>query len=121
MTETFVHIDGMRMHAYHGVLPQERRVGNDYELWLKVGYPWLAACRTDDVADTLSYAELAELVKRQMAVPSNLLEHVAGRIVEDIKVSFPKVTSIELRLTKVAPPMACDCRGAGVSLRVYGL
>lgn len=114
--ETFVRIDGMRMHAFHGVLPQERSVGNDYELWLKVGYPWHDACKTDDVADTLNYAELSELVKRQMAIPSNLLEHVAGRIVEDIRATFPKVTSIELRLMKIAPPMACDCLGAGVEV-----
>lgn len=106
------------MHAYHGVLPQERTVGNDYLINIKVGYPWIRATQTDDVTDTLSYATLAELVKREMLVPSNLVEHVAGRIVEAVKAEFPAATYVRLRLTKIAPPMSADCDGAGVEIEL---
>lgn len=115
-TGTFVHIDGLRVHAYHGVLEQERVVGNDYLINIKVGYPWLKAAETDNVCDTLNYAVLAQIVKEQMAVPSGLLEHAAGRIAGRIREKFPECTSIDLRITKAAPPMACDCEGAGVRL-----
>lgn len=106
------------MHAFHGVMPQERTVGNDYVINIKVGYPWIGATQTDNVTDTLSYATLAELVKREMLVPSNLVEHVAGRIVEAVKAEFPAATSIHLRITKVAPPMSADCDGAGVEINL---
>ncbi|NPD81079.1 dihydroneopterin aldolase [Prevotella sp. PINT] len=115
-TETYIHIDNLRMHAFHGVLEQERRVGNDYLINIKVGYPWLHAVATDDVEDTLNYAALAGIVKEQMNIPSALLEHVAGRITARIQEMFPKCTSIDLRITKVAPPMQCDCDGAGVHI-----
>lgn len=113
---TYVHIDGMRLHSYHGVLEQERSVGNEYLINIKVGYPWMQATATDDVCDTLNYASLAEIVKEQMAIPSALLEHVAGRIAGRIREMFPQCTSIDLHITKVAPPMECNCDGAGVRL-----
>ena len=53
-----------------------------------------------------------------MAVPSKLLEHVAGRIVSAINEHFPAVTSIDLTLNKVNPPMGADSMGAGVELHV---
>ncbi|MCM1079746.1 MAG: dihydroneopterin aldolase [Bacteroidales bacterium] len=115
-TSSYIYVEGLRVHAYHGVLEQERRVGNDYLINIKVEYPWLQAAKTDDVRDTLNYAVLAEIVMEQMAVPSALLEHVAGRIAEKVRERFPECTSVDLRITKVAPPMPCDCDGAGVRL-----
>lgn len=114
--QTYVHIDNLRIHAYHGVMLQERTVGNDYVVNLSVAYPWQEAMATDDVGDTLNYAELSDVVKKEMSVPSNLLEHVAGRIAKAIGNRFPKATSLRLRITKVAPPMHTDCDGAGVEL-----
>ena len=72
------------------------------------------AIRSDDVADTLNYAELYELVKKEMMQPSNLLEHVMGRIAEAIEKAFPKVTSVEVIIKKVNPPLGSDSKGAEV-------
>ena len=69
-----------------------------------------------EVADTLNYAALYELVAREMQQPSKLLEHVAGRMAEAIGQAFPQVTSIDLVLTKQNPPMGADCEGAGVEI-----
>ena len=85
---------------------------------LKVEYPIEAAMQSDEVTDTLNYAELYELVKAEMAIPSQLLEHVAGRIVKSINERFPKVSSIELKITKKNPPMGADCDGAGVEVNL---
>ena len=104
----------MRFYAFHGVMPQERKVGGEFLVDLRVGYPIEAAMQSDDVADTLNYAELYQLVKREMDIPSQLLEHVAGRITRQISEQFPQVSSIDLKITKVNPPMGADCDGAGV-------
>ena len=109
-----IFIAGLRMRACHGVLPQERIVGGDFEVNLSVEYDITRAMATDDVADTLSYADLSDLVRREMAVPSNLLEHVAGRIAKAIIGRWPQVQSVSLSITKLNPPMGADCDGAGV-------
>ena len=68
--------------------------------------------------DTISYADLSNIVKREMAQPSALLEHVAGRIAKTVIQTYSTVESVWLRLTKVNPPMGADCSGAGVELEV---
>lgn len=107
----------MRLHAYHGVLQQERVVGNDYLISAEIVYPIARAMQTDDVADTINYAEVAEVIKQQMAVPSALIEHVAGRISQALKERFPFIVSIRLSVKKIAPPMSVDCDGAGVVIQ----
>ena len=56
------------------------------------------------------------MVQREMDVPSQLLEHVAGRIAKAIVAVFPEVTSVYLELIKRNPPMGADCDGAGVEI-----
>jgi len=114
MAETFVYIENLRLYAYHGVLPQERIVGNGYVINVRVGYPWYAATASDDVRDTLNYAELADIIEKEMAIQSALLEHVAGRIEKAIVTAFPHVTSLHLDIRKIAPPIAQQTNGCGV-------
>ena len=114
--DSYICLKNVRFHAFHGVLPQERQVGGDFLLSLRVGYPLARAVESDEVGDTLNYATLFDLVKREMDVPSQLLEHVAGRIAKAVVAAFPAVTSIDLELTKQNPPMGADSDGAGVEL-----
>lgn len=116
MTETYVYLKEIRFYAFHGVMPQEQLVGGEFMVSLRVAYPFEAAMESDDVTDTLNYAELYALVKEQMDIPSRLLEHVAGRIVKAIQMQYPQVTRIELKITKQNPPMGADCEGAGVEV-----
>lgn len=115
---SYVTLNNVRFHAFHGVLPQETAVGADFVVNLRLGYDISRAIQTDDVGDTLNYAEVYELVKHQMDVPSKLLEHVAGRIVDAVRKAYPAITSIDLELTKLNPPMGADCRGAGVEIHL---
>lgn len=111
-----IFIRDLRLHAYHGVLEQERQTGNDYVINLSVDYPIGNACHSDDVADTMSYADAADVVQYEMGIPSQLLEHVAYRICTAILYRFPHAKAVTLDLQKVAPPMKADCKGAGVVL-----
>ena len=78
--KTSIELNRIRFFSYHGVAEQERRVGNDYEVSLRVDYPLERAMESDSLCDTLDYAALYALVAAEMSVPSQLLEHVAGRI-----------------------------------------
>ena len=116
--DSYIELQDVRFHAFHGVMPQEGKVGADFLVSLRVGYPLEKAMQSDEVGDTLNYATLYALVESEMAKPSKLLEHVAGRIVKAIEKNFPEVTSIDLKLTKRNPPMGADCEGAGVEIHL---
>ena len=112
-----VYIKDMRLHAFHGVNEQERVVGNDYVVNLCVDYPLEQACTSDDVSDTLNYATLVDIVKQEMQQPSNLLEHVAGRIARAVFAMHAKAEAVTVDIRKIAAPMSADFAGAGVRLR----
>lgn len=111
-----IYLKNVRFHAYHGVLLQETQVGNDYVVNLDVSYDFSRAMETDELAGTLNYAELYELVKQEMGIPSKLLEHVAGRIGKRLFAEYPTIQKIQLAITKVNPPFGADCDGAGVEV-----
>ena len=113
-----IYLDEMHFYAYHGVMEQERLVGGEYSVSLIVEADLTVAVRTDDVADTINYATLYELVKSEMAIPSKLLEHVAGRIGRRAMETFEKITALTIRVTKVNPPMGADSKGASVELKM---
>ena len=113
---SYIVLQDVRFRAFHGVLPQENEVGGDFLLTLRVGYPLEQAMTSDDVNDTLNYASLYDIVRSEMQQPSHLLEHVAGRVAKAVEDAFPQITSIDLKLTKVNPPMGADCQGAGVEV-----
>ena len=105
-----VAIERMRVYAYHGVGPQERVVGNEFEVSLAVEVDASDAASGDDVGLTVSYADLAAIVSEEMARPSQLLEHVAARIRE-------AVVAGRVTVAKLTPPMPADVASASVTLR----
>ena len=111
-------LSGLHFYAYHGVMSQERTVGAEYSVTLRMNADISQAAVSDNLADTVSYAEVYETVKREMAIPSKLLEHVAYRIGQAVCKSFPVVSSLEVSITKQNPPMGADCEGATVQLHL---
>lgn len=111
-----IYLRNVRFHAFHGVLPQEGIVGNDYLVNLVVDYDFSSAMKTDNLEGTLNYAEVYQKVREEMAVPSKLLEHVAGRIAHRLFSDFPEIQKLQLSITKVNPPMDADSDGAGVEV-----
>lgn len=117
LKSSIIFIDNLRLYAYHGVMAQEKRVGAWFLITIRVHYDIYLASKTDNIRYALSYADVVEVVKEEMAKPSRLLEHVAARIVDAIFERFPAASSVDLKLTKENPPMGVDCSGAGVDIR----
>ena len=116
--KSYIVLREVRFHAFHGVMPQERKVGADFIVTLRVGVDLSRPVESDAVENTLNYATLYEVVKQEMAIPSQLLEHVAGRIGKAVFEAFPQAMSIDLTLMKLNPPMGADTKGAGVELYI---
>lgn len=115
---SYIFLDNLRFFARHGVGAQETLVGNEFTVSLRLQVDIWRAAETDDVADTVSYADVYEAVKAEMDIPSKLLEHVCGRIVDHLFASFSQIKEIELKLAKRNPPMGADIGAAGVELRL---
>lgn len=116
--DSYIFINEVRFHAFHGVMPQERTVGADFTVSVRVGYDMIMALDTDDITHAISYADVADIIAREMAIPSQLLEHVAGRIAKAILNELPMAQYADISITKDNPPMGIDSMGAGVALRV---
>lgn len=117
VTDCTIRLEGLRFHAFHGVLKQERTVGGSYTLDLALHLADAAtAIQHDQLDGTVNYAEVYEVVNREMAVPSALLEHAAGRILEAVFTAFPSVDKACIALRKDNPPMGADCKGCSVEL-----
>ena len=112
----YILLKDLRFQARHGVGAQETLVGNEFTVNLRLRTDLTKAVQTDDVADTLSYADVFEAVRDEMSRPSQLLEHVAGRIARRLFQDFPALDAIELKLRKRSPPMGADIDSAGVEL-----
>ncbi len=113
-----IFLNGLRFHAFHGVMPQERLTGNDYRVDLKIDFPLETAVDSDDVNDTLNYATVYAAVKEEMDVPSQLIERVAYRIADRLFRTFKTINEVEIKVEKCNPPMGADCEGAGVELHL---
>ena len=116
LTSSYIFLNEVRFHAYHGVLPQENVVGQDFLVSARCGVDVSSAMQHDMLEVALNYATLYQLIEREMSKPSQLIEHVAGRIAECVFREFPMVASLDLTITKLNPPMGADCKGAGVSV-----
>lgn len=98
-------LNGMEFHAYHGCLPEERRDGNRFTVDFRCSYDMAGAIMSDAIEDALNYAEVYDIVAAQMAIPSNLLEHVAGRIVNALAAAYPWLPEFSVSVTKYNPPV----------------
>ncbi|QQV04452.1 MULTISPECIES: dihydroneopterin aldolase [Chryseobacterium] len=111
-----IYLEDVKIYAYHGVLPEENIIGTYYILNLEIHTDLWIAAESDDLNDTISYAEINEIIHNEMKINSKLLEHVAGRIITKIREKFDQISYIKLRITKTSPPMKGEMKGASIEL-----
>ncbi|KAK9861879.1 hypothetical protein WJX84_007898 [Apatococcus fuscideae] len=107
-------LQGLQFFGYHGVLPEEQTLGQKFCVDAKLRCCLKAPGCSDDLKDTISYADIHRDIKAIMeGPPHQLLESVAETISSMLLDSYPKIQAVELRLTKphVAVPGAFDSLG----------
>ncbi len=98
-------LEGMEFFSYHGCFKEEQIIGAKYLVDLSVETDTSRAEVSDRLHDTVNYASLYTMVKEEMALKSFLIEHVAYRIIERLKRSFDTITSVDLKISKINPPV----------------
>jgi dihydroneopterin aldolase len=103
-----IEVKGIRLYAHHGCMAEEAAIGSHYEVDVTVDARLEASVQSDQLADTADYVHINRIVKEEMAVRSQLLEHVGGRIMERVLGELPLVTRVHLRVCKLNPPINGD-------------
>jgi 7,8-dihydroneopterin aldolase/epimerase/oxygenase len=98
-------LEGMEFFAYHGCFAEEQIIGTRFVVDLEFNYDTAKAEKGDHLADAVNYQDVYRVVKEEMDKKSYLLEHVARRILDAVRNSFPVTTHFRIRISKVNPPI----------------
>ena len=99
-----ISVEGIRIFAYHGHLPEEKKIGGHFIIHVWVEADTSEVEKTDDLNDTVDYVKIIEIVKEQMAIRSDMIEVPAKRIVDTI-LPINKVQKVTVEVEKVQPPI----------------
>ena len=103
-----LYIEDIRVHAYHGCLEEEAKIGGKSRVDVKAVAESSDAAQNDDLSRTVDYVVVYNLVQEEMAKRSKLIETVAKRMAERLKQTYPWVNEWEVSLTKYNPPVQGD-------------
>src|SRR5471032_105169 len=112
-----IFISGLSLHAYHGVMAHEAKVGQSFSIDLELDIDLSAAARSDKVVDTVSYDKVVECASEAFnAHRFRLIEAAAGRVAEAILAAFPRVNAVKVTIHKPHAPIAATFSDVGVTL-----
>ncbi len=112
-----IFIHGLSLHAYHGVMAYEAKVGQTFTIDLELDIDLATAARTDKVADTVSYDKVVDCASRTFCAQRfRLIEAAAGRVADAILAEFPAVRAVSVTIHKPHAPIAATFSDVGVTL-----
>jgi len=100
-----ISLNGLEFFAYHGCFDEEKTIGTNFNIDLMLYGDFSIAEQTDNLNDTINYQDIYLLIKQEMNTSSNLLENVARRILKKISDTYPQIIQIEIKLSKMNPPL----------------
>jgi dihydroneopterin aldolase len=115
-TRDRISLTGLRVHGRHGVLPQERRDGQDFVVDAVLTLDTRAAAAADDLAQTVDYGALAQRLAAVVAgEPCDLIETLAARLAE-VCLADPRVETAEVTVHKPAAPIGLPFQDVAVTV-----
>src|SRR5689334_4865693 len=110
-----IFITGLSLHAYHGVVAHEAKVGQTFTLDLELEIDLSDAARSDRVADTVTYDKVVECASEIFCAQRfRLIEAAGGKVADAILAKFPRVHTIKLTIHKPHAPLAATFCDVGV-------
>lgn len=114
---SIIRIEGMKFYAYHGCFAEEQAIGTHFKVDVALTVDTQKAQQSDNIEDTVNYLSVYQVIKREMMIPSHLLEHVADRIGAAVLNEFADVQSMAIKVSKMNPPLGgqMDCVSVEIS------
>jgi dihydroneopterin aldolase len=110
-----IFITGLALHAYHGVMPHEGKVGQSFKLDLLLDIDLTEASRSDRLAHTVSYDQVAKIASEVFCAQRyRLIEAAAGAVIDALLRKFPAITRVRITIHKPHAPIAATFDDVGV-------
>jgi len=113
-----IKVSNIKVYAYHGCLEEESKIGSAYRVDVAVEADLSKASISDHLKDTVDYVLINHIVKEEMAIKSQLLEHVAKRILDRIFLECISITLAEVTVSKINPPINGDVEMVSINLQL---
>ena len=110
-------LKNIRLHSNHGCLEEEKLIGSDYIVNLKVWTSLEASSISDSLNDTTDYVSLNRIIKKEMKKRSKLLERVGARILDSIFFEHKNILKAKVKVAKVNPPIGGDVESVSIILK----
>ena len=114
-----IKLKNIRTFSYHGCLIEESKIGSNYIVNLEIKTDLRKSSETDELKDTVDYVQLNTIVVEEMAIRSQLLEHVAHRIITRIFKEIASVSRIIVAVSKLNPPIGGDVESVTIEMEEY--
>ena len=112
-----IRVTGIKAFGYHGVLPHEATEGQDFIVDLLITLDLRAVSLTDDLQETINYADLAQIAHDNIVGERvQLIERLAGRIAEEISSAYSQITSVSVTVHKPHAPVTVDFEDISVTI-----
>jgi len=112
-----IFITGLLIHAHHGVMPHEEKVGQRFVIDLELAIDLAQAAKSDKLVDTVSYASIVETATRAFTDGNyRLVEAAAGAIADAVLAAFRRVQSVKVTVHKPHAPVAATFEDVGVTI-----
>lgn len=112
-----IQLTGVSARGYHGVLPSERQTGQEFRADVVLYLDTRPAAAGDDLAQTVSYADVAGDVHDILTgEPADLVETVAERIAAAV-LARPQVQAVDVRVHKPHAPIPVPFADVEVAIR----
>lgn len=112
-----ISLTGLEVVAKHGVYAAEKIHSQKFIFDINLALDFLAAVQNDDLAQTVNYAQVAQLVSELVENNSfNLIETLAYRIGKAILVEFPMVAVVQVTVHKPEAPLEYSFNDVAVSI-----
>jgi dihydroneopterin aldolase len=112
-----IFITGLSLHAYHGVMAYESKVGQTFTIDMILEIDLAASARSDQVKDTVSYDQVVACASDAFCAQRyKLIEAAAGKVADAVLAKFSRVRSIEVTIHKPHAPIAATFSDVGVTL-----
>ena len=111
-----IKLKNIRTFSYHGCLVEESKIGSDYVVDLEIKTDLRKSSASDELADTVDYVLLNKIVMEEMAIRSNLLEHVTKRIIDRVLAEIEMISKVKVGVSKLNPPIGGDVEAVTIEM-----
>jgi dihydroneopterin aldolase len=113
-----IFVSGLLIHAHHGVMEHESKVGQRFILDLSMTIELTDAAHSDKLADTVSYSAIVDTASRAFTARSyRLVEAAAGAVADAILEAFARISAVQVTVHKPHAPISAIFTDVGVTLR----